>query len=246
MPVELQSIAVIPEKPAVLMTPLVRHLSDLAEFAYRKRQIVAYSGRTGIGKTVAVSWLAYHLAMPKVVLRCRAITVKSQIVSALALGPEAARRLVRRHTSAEMFDMAVDRYRDQPPLLIFDEADRLKEACFELLRDFWDEIRLPMLLVGNEGLEPKIDRQLERLARRIRRYRERDLRQPELRQVLEYMGYEMSDQEFQLIWKHCGGSPGWAEAVLGLADYIAERHSTKRGVEDVAGALELVPARPGK
>jgi hypothetical protein len=72
------------------------------------------------------------------------------------------------------------------------------------------------------------------------------LRQPELRQVLEYMGYELSDQEFQLVWKHCGGSPGWAEAVLGLADYIAERHSTKRGVEDVAGALELVPARPGK
>lgn len=227
-------------KPTALVNYLIRHLMELAEFAYKKRQIVAYSGRTGIGKSTGIEWLAYHLEIPRIVLRCRAITRESQILEALAL--ERGEKRGSNMHCGRLYDRALAKLAQKPHLLIFDEADRFRNSCFELLRDFWDDCRAPMLLVGNENLEHKIDHNLERLARRIRRYRERDLRQVELRLVLEAMGWTLADEEFDLVWKHSGGSPGWAEAVLITADAIAERAKDKRGVRDIAGAMELVPA----
>ena len=73
-----------------------------------------------------------------------------------------------RNDSPALYDRAVERIRARPYLLIIDEADRLSMDCFEILRDFWDDFRLPMLLVGNEGLTEKLNRQHERLFRRIR------------------------------------------------------------------------------
>ena len=99
----------------------------------------------------------------------------------------------------------------RPYLLMVDEADRLSMDCFEILRDFWDDARLPMLLVGNEILTEKLNRQHERLFRRIRvRFEQRPLREADQRKVLEFMGYEVADDEFALLWKLVGGSPGFA------------------------------------
>jgi type II secretory pathway predicted ATPase ExeA len=110
--------------------------------------------------------------------------------------------------------------------------------CFEILRDFWDDARLPMLLVGNEILTEKINRQHERLFRRIRlRYEQRPLREAHLREVLEFMGYTIADDEFTLLWKLVGGSPGFAESLLENANDIAASHGVKRGIEALEGAL---------
>jgi DNA transposition AAA+ family ATPase len=95
--------------------------------------------------------------------------------------------------ASDLYDRAVERIRDRPYLLIIDEADRLSMDCFEILRDFWDDSRLPMLLVGNEVLTEKINRSHERLFRRIRiRFEQRPLREADLRKVLEFMGYEVA------------------------------------------------------
>ena len=114
--------------------------------------------------------------------------------------------------------------------------------CFEILRDFWDDAKLPMLLVGNEVLTEKLNRQHERFFRRIRlRFAQPRLREADLRKVLEFMGYTVADDEFGLLWKLVGGSPGYAEALLENANEIAASRGVKRGREALEGAVQFFP-----
>ena len=142
----------------------------------------------------------------------------------------------------DLFYSAVESIKQRPYLLIIDEADRLRMDCFELLRDFWDKARLPLLLVGNEPLTRKINSQHERLFRRIRvRFEQPPLRESDLRKVLEFMGYEIADDEFALLWKLIGGSPGFAEALLENANEIADSNKVKRSIEALETALHYFP-----
>jgi hypothetical protein len=111
-----------------------------------------------------------------------------------------------------------------------------------MLRDFWDDARLPILLVGNEVLSDKLNRQHERLSRRIRvRVAHRPLHEAELRELLDFMGQGVADQEFSLLWKPVGGSPGFAEALFENANEIAASKGLKRGIEAVEGAVRYFP-----
>jgi type II secretory pathway predicted ATPase ExeA len=144
--------------------------------------------------------------------------------------------------ASDLYDNAVEQIRARPYLLIVDEADRLRMDCFEILRDFWDDTQMPMLLVGNEVLNEKLNRQHERLSRRIRlRFEEPPLQEGDLRKVLEFMGYAVADDEFDLLWKHVGGSPGWAQALIENAEEIAASRRVKREIEALAGALRYFP-----
>lgn len=144
--------------------------------------------------------------------------------------------------ASDLYDRALEHIRQRPFLLIIDEADRLRLDCFEILRDFWDDAKLPMLLVGNEVLTEKLNRQHERLFRRIRlRFAQPRLREADLRKVLEFMGYTVADDEFGLLWKLVGGSPGYAEALLENANEIAASRGVKRGIEALEGAVQFFP-----
>jgi DNA transposition AAA+ family ATPase len=144
--------------------------------------------------------------------------------------------------ASDLYERALERIRERPYLLIIDEADRLSMDCFEILRDFWDDARLPMLLVGNEVLTEKLNRQHERLFRRVRvRFEQPPLREADQRKVLEFMGYQVADEEFALLWKLVGGSPGFAEALLENANEIAASKGAKRGIEALEGAARYFP-----
>ena len=67
------------------------------------------------------------------------------------------------------------------------------------------------------------------------------LREADLRKVLEFMGYTVADDEFALLWKLVGGSPGFAEALLENANEIAASQGVKRGIEALEGAVRLLP-----
>jgi hypothetical protein len=111
-----------------------------------------------------------------------------------------------------------------------------------MLRDFWDDARLPILLVGNEVLTDKLNRQHERLFRRIRvRFAQRQLRVAELRDVLDFMGQGVRDDEFLLLWKLVGGSPGFAEALIENANEMAASRGAKRNIEALEGAVRYFP-----
>ena len=235
----------VPEAPAkVFLNPVVNNLASLAARAWAKRWMITFTAPTGVGKTTAVDYAERTLPFDHRVIRCKQITTRYTLLRTLGLAPgEKWTNHGRNWTRAsDLYDRAVERMCERPYLLMVDEADRLSMDCFEILRDFWDDARLPMLLVGNEILTEKLNRQHERLFRRIRvRFEQRPLREADQRKVLEFMGYEMADEEFALLWKLVGGSPGFAEALLENANEIAASQGVKRGIEALEGAVRYFP-----
>ena len=233
------------ETPATaLVNSVVKNLCALAARAWAKRWIITFTAPTGVGKTTAVDYAENILSFDHQVIRCKQITTRYTLLQALALAPGEKWNTHGRNwmRAADLYNRAVERIRQRPYLLLIDEADRLRLDCFEILRDFWDDAKLPMLLVGNEVLTEKINRQHERLFRRIRvRFEQRPLREADLRKVLEFMGYTVADDEFSLLWKLVGGSPGFAEALLENANEIASSQGVKRGIEALTGAVRYFP-----
>ena len=154
----------------VLINSVVKNLCALATRAWTKRWIVTFAAQTGIGKSTAVDYAERTLAFDDQIIRCKNITTRYTILHAMGLAPGEKWTTHGRNwmRASDLYDRAVERIRQRPYLLVIDEADRLRMDCFELLRDFSDDARLPLLLVGNEGLTEKINRQHERLFRRIR------------------------------------------------------------------------------
>lgn len=235
-----------PESAAtrVLVNCVVKNLSGLAARAWAKRWIITFTAPTGVGKTTAVDYTERCLPFAHLVIRCKSITTCYSILRTMSLEPGEkwdthGRNWLR---ASDFYERIVERIRQRPFLLIVDEADRLRSDCFEMLRDFWDDARLPILLVGNEVLTEKLNRQHERLSRRIRaRMAQRPLHEAELREVLDFMGQGVADQEFSLLWKLVGGSPGFAEALLENANEIAASKGLKRGIEALEGAVRYFP-----
>jgi DNA transposition AAA+ family ATPase len=234
-----------PQPPAAaLVNSVVRHLCALAARAWDKRWITTFTAPTGVGKTTAVDYAEQTLPFDRQVIRCKQITTRYTLLQPLALAPGEKWNTHGRNwmRASDLYNRAVERIRQRAYLLIVDEADRLRMDCFEILRDLWDDARLPMLLVGNEVLTEKINRQHERLFRRIRlRFEERHLREADLRKVLEFMGYTIADDEFTLLWKLVGGSPGFAEALLENANEIAASRKVTRGIEALEAAIRYFP-----
>lgn len=228
----------------VLINPVVKNLTALASRAWAKRWIITFTGPTGVGKTTAVDYAESTLPFDHMVIRCKQITTRYTMLQGMALAPGEKWTVHGRDwmRASDLYDRIVKRVSERPYLLVIDEADRLRTDCFEMLRDFWDDARLPILLVGNEVLTEKINSQHERLFRRIRvRFEQRPLREADLRKVLEFMKYQVADEEFALLWKLVGGSPGFAEALLENAGEIASSLGQKRGIEDLAGAVKYFP-----
>ncbi len=228
----------------ILLNSVVKNLASLAARAWAKRWIITFTAPTGIGKSTAVDYVEERLSFEHRVIRCKNITTRYTILQAMGLEPGEkwtvhGRKWMR---ASDLYYRIVERVSERPFLLMIDEADRLRMDCFEMLRDFWDDARLPMLLVGNEVLTEKINRQHERLFRRIRaRFNQRPLYEAELRTLLEFMDYQVTDEEFSLLWKLVRGSPGMAEALLENANEIAASQGVKRGIEALEGAVRYFP-----
>lgn len=234
------------EAPAAtpLVNSVVKNLCGLATRAWTKHWMITFTVPTGVGKTTAVDYAEKVLNFAHRVIRCKRITARYDLLKALALEPGEKWTTHGRNwmRASDLYHRAVERIRQRPFLLIVDEADRLSLDCFEILRDFWDDARLPMLLVGNEVLTEKLNRQHERWFRRIRvRFPQPRLREADLRNVLEFMGYTLADDELTLLWKPVGGSPGFAEALLENANEITASHGAKRGIEALEGAVQFFP-----
>jgi DNA transposition AAA+ family ATPase len=230
--------------PTALVNSVVKNLCALAARAWAKRWIITFTAPTGVGKTTAIDYAEKTLNFDHQVIRCKQITTRYSLLQTLALAPGEKWNTHGRNwmRASDLYERALERIRQRPYLLIVDEADRLRLDCFEIIRDFWDDARLPMLLVGNEILTEKINRQHERLFRRIRvRFEQRLLREADLRKVLEFMGYTVADNEFGLLWRLVGGSPGFAEALLENANEIAASQGVKRGIEALEGAVRYFP-----
>jgi DNA transposition AAA+ family ATPase len=245
MSIELISLPGTERRHETLTNVVVKNLFSFAKRAWRKRWIVTFVSPTGVGKTEAINFAERELQFPLVIVRCHAVTTRYSVLENMALKPGQVRRTSGNgyQSAHTLYGMALERYRSENFMLIVDEADRLRSDVFEMLRDFHDDLRLPMLLVGNEVLNDKINRQHERLFRRIKaRYEQRPLDRAELAETLKVMGYKLGEEEFGFVWKLVGGSPGFAESVLDNAQEIADTHGVKLNVEALAGAARYFPS----
>jgi len=225
----------VPTKP-------VKHLEKFAALAWRDRRIAVFLGREGIGKSEGFRRVAASNGFPKIAFRSRPTMSNSGLLEELRRWCGIERSSGSKYLSNDRIYGEVGRYlADHPALIVIDEADNLPQSCFELIRALHDEYGAIFLLIGNEQLEVKIDREHPRLARRIYRYKERDLSREQTRQVAEAMGLQLSDEEFDLVWKYCGGSPGWVEIVIRQAEFIASENGCKRGPKAILGAFAEIP-----
>jgi DNA transposition AAA+ family ATPase len=146
------------ETPATaLVNSVVKNLCALAARAWAKRWIITFTAATGVGKTTAVDYAEKVLAFDHQVLRCMQITSRFTLLKTLALAPGEKWNTHGRNwmRAEDLFNRAVERIRQRPFLLIVDEADRLRIDCFEILRDFWDRARLPMLIAQGGANGPR-------------------------------------------------------------------------------------------
>jgi DNA transposition AAA+ family ATPase len=241
------TVEVLPR--GVLVNPVVKNLCALAARAWKNKWMVTFTAATGVGKSAAVEHADATLEFPHAVIACKQITTKFTILRQLGLEPGQVWKAHGRNymTSADVYERAVQRAARSPYLLIVDEADRLRSDCFEMLRDLWDDARLPIMFVGNEVLTEKVNRQHERLFRRIgARFEQPLLREAAMRETVGFMGYQVSDEEFELIWRLVGGSPGFAKALLDTSQEIAVSHGVRLDVSALLGGAKYFPVLANK
>jgi len=225
-----------------VQTRPLKHLEKFAQIAWRDKRIAVFSGREGIGKSKGFACVAASNSFPKIAFRSRPTISNSGLLEELRASCGIERSRGSKYLSNDKLYIEIGRYlAEHQALVVIDEADGLRQTCFELIRALHDEYGVAFLLIGNEQLEVKIDREHPRLARRMYRYKEKDLSREQTRQVADAMGFGLSDEEFDMVWKFCGGSPGWIEIVVRQAEFIAAANGQKRSPEAILGAFTEIP-----
>jgi len=193
--------------PEFLITKEHRRFVEFANAVREHRYVGVCYGPPGVGKTLSARhyahwdllgpWLDTHHhrdAQPPAILeRARAVLyTPTTFVGARKLD-EDLRHLCRglafaiqdhQHPDAEYIpsrELAA-----QAELVIVDEADRLKTATLEQLRDFFDRRQLGLILIGMPGLEKRLARYPQFYSRIGFAHRYRPLSADELRFVLAH------------------------------------------------------------
>jgi hypothetical protein len=118
-------------------------------------------GASGIGKSVALQCYQEQLLREGAFSKSLSIQVYPHLTPGslitLLLGAFEDTINTRRYPS-KIDSLAEVMCHKNPHLVILDEADRLNDACFEMLCSLFDMTRCPLLLVGLPQLLPRIQR----------------------------------------------------------------------------------------
>lgn len=120
-----------------------------------------FSGKAGLGKTTAGSWLFVHA--DGVLVRCLKADTLGTFLERLAL----ELGLESRQRRADMLAFIVKELAIHDKALFIDEADYLAEntEVLETIRDIYDLANVPIILIGYEHLPKKVKRLPQLLSR---------------------------------------------------------------------------------
>jgi DNA transposition AAA+ family ATPase len=123
-------------------TSVAREVYGVASYVVKRRMIGVFVIPAGSGKTMALEQLRDEFpgSILVTVTKTRS-TVKSFLqVVARALGLDECGR------GEDIQDAIVGRLAGSDRLLMVDEAHKLQVGCLDVLREIWDEVKVPMLL----------------------------------------------------------------------------------------------------
>ena len=206
-----------------VVTKQHRRFAEFADACRRERYIGVCYGPPGVGKTLSArqythwdqigdwltrSWLEPDGTGPDVLATSRSVLWTPTVTVTPRQLDQQVPMLCRR------FSTIVEHHRDphggRPPqfaggmwnveLLIVDEADRLKPAGLEQLRDYFDRHPIGLILIGMPGLEKRLARYPQLYSRVGFAHRYEPLSADELRFVLTHhwqrLGLALSADDF--------------------------------------------------
>lgn len=206
-----------------VITKQHRRFAEFADACRRERYIGVCYGPPGVGKTLSArqythwdqigdwltrSWLEPDGSGPDVLATSRSVLWTPTVTVTPRQLDQQVPMLCRR------FSTIVEHHRDphggRPPqfasgmwnveLLIVDEADRLKPAGLEQLRDYFDRHPISLILIGMPGLEKRLARYPQLYSRVGFAHRYEPLSADELRFVLTHhwqrLGLTLSANDF--------------------------------------------------
>jgi len=153
-----------PDQPYI-QTSILKHFLDFAQLLADRQHHDALMGiavgASGIGKSVAQR--CYQEQLPREGVCSKSLSIQvgphltpCSLITQL-LGAFGGTTNTRR--SPDKVDrLAEVIYHKKPRLVTLDGADRLSDACFEMLCSLFDMTRCPLLLVGLPPLLPRIQR----------------------------------------------------------------------------------------
>ncbi len=109
-------------------------------------------GNRGLGKTRTAIW--YAAGADAVYLRAKSVWSPSWLLEELAVELGVTPRKRKR----DLFEDVANALKERPRLTIVDEVNLPQTACLECLRDLHDVTDSPFLLIGHEGVVPRLKR----------------------------------------------------------------------------------------
>jgi len=161
-----------------LITRPYRRFAEICRHSHNGKIIGLFYGKTGLGKTESAKhYASWHTIEPLLDKPTRTREIPASIVgcttafytpdvtvtpkklqSGLALLRNRFEDLVAQATYWHAPQSLEPHQHKHLKLLIIDEADRLKFASLELLRDLYDRSNLSILLIGSPGIDRRLKR----------------------------------------------------------------------------------------
>ncbi len=203
-----------------VITKEYRRFVEFCDVCRQHRYIGLCYGPPGVGKTLSARHYARwdlleqtleHILRDTVGLAevrdCRAVFYTpavannpNQIAREVARLRSRLTRLLEVVTPPDRDANPVSRSRDETQLLIVDEADRLKMAGLEQIRDIYDRDDLGVILIGMPGLEKRLARYAQLYSRVGFVHAFRSLSEAELRFILaqkwDTLGFQLEVTDF--------------------------------------------------
>jgi DNA transposition AAA+ family ATPase len=236
----------LPERQPIIQTTGVTRLKLLAEFAissadYRTMGVVTASA--GCGKTIAAQNLVNeddvltHTGLPSIIkIKVLPDSTSKALAAVILAGLSEKPMGPNKYELAEEVAVALDR--NDVRLLVVDEADRLNEASFDLLRHIHDKSGRPILMVGLPDILTVIERQ-EKFRSRVGlrlvfpKVTEEEMLSVVLPQMVfthwKYDSAEAADRDMGLqIYRRVGSSLRQLRQVLNVADMMTRDREQER------------------